>query len=412
MLKGKKKKLLIIVTAIVVIAFIGFGTVKASKKEKNPGMSVQTVEINKQDIESHIQATGQILSMDKREIVSDVEEKIEKMLVEKGQKVEKGQVLMELEKTNIDYKIKEAKGRLEIEENTLAQLKTDLEIDLSNAEIKYKDALDTYERNKKLYEANALSKSELDDSKNTLDEMHNQYVSAEKKLGDGENTGEIAKQKKQIKLTQLQLEKAKDDLEKYSIKSPITGTIVDMKISESGIIENHVVLMYIQDVDHLEIVTEINEYDASKMKLGDCVKISGDAFEGKEYKGKVKYVGPFAKTVETGRGKENVVEIKVAIEDIDEYLKPGFSAKMDILTESKKDVYVLPYETIFTKKNGDQVIFVVKNGKVKEQKIEMGIESDLEVEVIGKGLKEKDKVIMNPTENIKDGDSVNENQVM
>ncbi|MCT4619749.1 MAG: efflux RND transporter periplasmic adaptor subunit [Marinisporobacter sp.] len=412
MLKGNKKKLLIIVTIILVIAVVGIGKVKASKKNENMGLNVQTVEINKQNIESRIQATGQILSMDKREIVSDVEEKIEKMLVEKGQKVEKGQVLMELEKTNINYKIKEAEERLAIEENTLVQLKTDLEIDLSNAEIKYKDASNTYERNKKLYEANALSKSELDTSKNDMDEMYNSYTSAKKKLGDGETTGKIAKQKKQISLTKLQLEKAKDDLEKYSIKSPLTGTIVDMKISESGIIENHVVLMYIQDVDHLEIVTEINEYDASKIKLGDTVKISGDAFEGKEYKGKVKYVGPFAKTVETGRGKENVVEIKVDIEDIDEYLKPGFSAKMDILTESKENVFVLPYETIFTKKNGDQVIFIVRDGKVKEEKIKTGIESDLEVEIMGKELKAKDKVIMNPTENIKEGDSVNENQVM
>jgi multidrug efflux pump subunit AcrA (membrane-fusion protein) len=412
MLKGKKKKLLIATIIAVVIAVVAMENVKAGKNNENMGLNVQTVEINKQNIESHIQATGQILSMDKREIVSDVEEKIEKMLVEKGQKVEKGQVLMELEKTNINYKIKEAEGKLEIEENTLEQLKTDLEIDLNNAEIKYQDALDTYERNKKLYEESVLSKSELDTSKNNMDEMNNQYISAKKKLGDGETTGEIAKQKKQIELTKLQLEKAKDDFEKYSIKSPLTGTIVETKISESGIIESRVPLMYIQDVDHLEIVTEINEYDASKIKLEDTVKITGDAFEGKEYKGTVKYVGPFAKTVETGKGNENVVEIKVDIEDIDEYLKPGFSAKMDILTESKENVLALPYETIFTKKNGDQVIFIVKNGKVKEQKIKTGIESDLEIEVIGKGLKEKDQVIMNPTENIKEGDSVNENQVM
>ncbi|QXM05209.1 efflux RND transporter periplasmic adaptor subunit [Crassaminicella indica] len=412
MLKGKKKKVLIIATIIAVMFAIGIGKVKASKKGQTPIMSVETVEIKKQNIESHIQVTGQILSMDKREIVSDVEEKIEKMLVEKGQKVEKGQVLMELEKTDILYKIKEAQASLSIAENDLEQLKAELEIELSNAEIKYKDAKDNYEKNKQLYEANALSKSELDDSKNNLDEMYNQYALVKKKIGDRENTGEIAKKKKQIKLAKLQLEKANEDLKKYTIKSPITGTIVDMKISESGIIENHVPLMYIQDVDHLEIVTDVNEYDASKIKIGDSVKITGDAFEGKEYKGKVEYVGPFAKTVQTGRGKENVVEIKVAIEDIDSYLKPGFSAKMDILTESKKDTYVLPYEAIYTKKNGDKVIFIVRNGKVKEQKIETGIESDLEIEVIGKELKEKDRVIMNPTENIKDGIEVKENKVM
>lgn len=412
MLKGTKKKPWMIGVMIIIIAFVGVGVAKASKGQKNAGKQVETVVIQKQDIESHIQTTGQIESMDKREIVSDVEEKIEKVFVQKGDKVEKDQILMKLEETNIRYKIKEAQTRLEIEQNTLNQLKTDLAIALGNAEIKYKDAKDTYERNKQLYEESVISKNELDQSKSTLDQMYNDYLSAKKKLGDEENAGEVAKQAKQVQLAQLEVEKLKDNLEKHTIKSPITGTIVDMKIAESGIVESHVTLMFIQDVDHLEIVTNINEYDASKIKIGDPVIITGDAFEGKIYHGAIKYIGEIAKTVETGQGKENVIEVKVEIQNIDKSLKPGLSAKLDILTESKKDVLVLPYETIFTKKNGEKVVFTVENGKAKEHKIETGIESDLTVEVIGKELKENDPVIMNPTENIKDGDEVHENKVM
>ena len=71
---------------------------------------------------------------------------------------------------------------------------------------------------------------------------------------------------------------------KYTIKSPITGTIVDTNISESGIIESHVTLMSIQDIDHLEVVVDMNEYDASKIKVGDPVKITGDSFEKKYMK--------------------------------------------------------------------------------------------------------------------------------
>lgn len=408
MLKGKRKKIWIIATVLVAISMIGLGTVKSMKKEQSADMGVKTVAIQRQDIESHIQATGQILSMDKREIVSDVEEKIENMLVEKGEKVKKGQVLMELEKTNINYKINEAETRLAIAKDQLDQMKKELKICLDNAEIEYQDVQDTYERNKQLYESNALSKIELDDSKNKMDKGYNDYMVAKNKLGD-ENTGEIARKGKEVQLAELDLKKLKDDFKKHTIKSPITGTIVDMKISESGIIEHHVPLMYIQDVDHLEIVTDINEYDASKIKLGDSVKITGDAFEGKDYEGVVKYVGLFAKTVETGQGKENVVEIKVDIKNIDKYLKPGFSAKIDILTESKKDVLAVPFECVFTKRNGDKVIFTVKNKKVQEHKVDLGIESDFDVEVTG-DVHEKDDVIMNPTENIKDGDEVSENK--
>jgi len=404
--KKIKKKTLIVGIIVVLIALTGAGLVKANQNQKNQAMQVQTVPLQRQDIESRIKTTGKIESMDKREIVSDVEEKIEKVFVQEGDYVEKGQVLIKLEETQIQYQIKEAQTRLEIEENILEQLKADLEIALSNAEIRYKDAKDTYERNKYLYGENVISKAELDQSRNTFEQMYNEYLSAKRKLGDGIHSGELAKQAKQVQLAKLEIEKLKDTLEKHTIRSPITGTVVDMNIAESGIVESHVPLMLIQDMDQLEIITEMNEYDASKIKVGNPVTITGDAFGEKTYNGTIKFIGQIAKSVETGQGSENVIEVKVEIKNIDKTLKPGLSAKLDILTDSKKDVLVLPYEAIFTKKNGEKVVFTVQDGIVKEHRIQTGVESDLTVEIIATDLKENDRVIINPTENLKDGDRV------
>jgi len=412
MVKKIKKRVLIIATAVLLSALAGAGLVKANQNQKNQAMQVQTVPIQKQDIESRIKTTGKIESMDKREIVSDVEEKIEKVFVQKGDYVEKGQVLIKLEETKIQYQIKEAQTKLAIEENILEQLKADLEIALSNAEIKYRDAKDIYEKNRHLYEENVISKAELDQSQSTFQQMYNEYLSAKRKLGDGTSSGELAKQAKQVQLAKLEVEKLKDALEKHTIRSPITGTIVDMNISKSGIVESHVPLMSIQDVERLEIITEMNEYDASKIKLGNPVTITGDAFGEKTYNGIIKYIGQIAKSIATGQGSENVIEVKVEIKDIDKTLKPGLSAKLDILTDSKKNVLVLPYEAIFTKKNGEKVIFTVQDGIVKEHRIQTGIESDLNVEIISANLKENDRVIINPTENLKDGDHVIENKEM
>lgn len=404
----KKKKLIIIICIVIaVILLFSLGAI-AGKKDVNT--SVQTVKLQKQDIESHIIAEGQIMSMDKREVISDVEEKIEKVLVKKGDKVKKGQVLIKLDETDIRYKIDEAQMRLNIEKDSLEQLKRDLETSMKNAEILYDDAKTTYENNKKLYEENAISKTAFDKCKNDLDTLYNDYISAKNKLG---SSSDISVQQKKIKLSELEIEKLKDDLERHTIKSPITGTIVDMEISESGIVESYVTLLFIQDVDHLEIITNVNEYDASKIAIGDCVKITGDAFEGKEYTGEVSYIEGIAKKIETGQGKENAVEIKINVKDVDEYLKPGFSAKLDILTDSEKEVFVVPFETIFTKKNGEKVIYTVDNGVVKEHVIDTGIESDLAVEVIADDLKENSDVIISPNEHIKDGDNVmTENKVM
>lgn len=411
----KKKKKVLIIT-VVIIAILGISGVNLAMKSKKPNvMMVQTTPILKEDIESRIQSTGTIFSIDKRDVISNVEEKIEEIYVKEGDKVEKDQVLMKLNQTDILYRIKDAKLRLSIELEGMKQLEKvgskEFEIQLSNAKIRYEDAKNTYERNIQLYEENIITKVEFDKSKDDMDQLYNDYLLAEDRLKNSNRDNEMTIQKQKIELARIEVEKLEKELENYTIKSPITGTIVDTNISESGIIKSHVSLISIQDLDHLEIILDINEYDASKIEEGDPVVITGDSFEGKVYEGEIKYVGSIAKPSEQSQSNENVVEIKVGISNNDESLKPGFSAKVDILTDKKTDALSVPYEAIFTKKGGEKVIFTVNDGIVKEHTIKTGIGSDFSIEVTG-DIEEGSSVILNPTEEIKDGVQVIVDKVM
>lgn len=403
------KKKVLIIAVVVVIAILGIaGANIAMNNKKSGAMVVQTSTITKEDIESHIQSTGTIFSMDKRDVTSDVEEKIKKIYVQKGDKVENNQVLLELDATDIFYRIKDSKLRLSIENEGLKQLEEEgskeFEIQLSNAKIRYEEAKNTYEINTKLYEKGIIANQEFEKSKDDMDQLYNEYLLAEDRLNNSNHNNEITIQKQKIELARIEVEKLEKELQNYTIKSPIEGTIVDTNISESGIIKSHVILMSIQDLEHLEIVLDINEYDASKIEVGDPVEITGDSFEDKVYEGEIKYVGSIAKTSE--QGNDNVVEVKVDINNSDEFLKPGFSAKVDILTDKKTDALSVPYESIFTKKGGEKVIFTVSDeGIVKEHTIKTGIGSDFTIEVIG-DIEEGSSVILNPTEEIKDGDQV------
>jgi RND family efflux transporter MFP subunit len=411
---NKKKKVLII--TVVIIAILGISGANLAMKSKKPNvMMVQTTPILKEDIESRIQSTGTIYSIDKRDVISNVEEKIEEMYVEKGDKVEKGQMLIKLDETDILYRIKDAKLRLSMEMENLKQLEKEgskeFEIQLSNAKIRYEDAKNTYERNIQLYEENIITKVEFDKSKDDMDQLYNDYLLAEDRLKNSNHDNEITIQKQKIELARIEVEKLEKELQNYTIKSPITGTIVDTNISESGIVKSYESLISIQDLEHLEIILNINEYDASKLEVGDSVVITGDSFEDKVYDGEIKYVGSIAKPSEQAQNNENVVEIKVGIKNIDEFLKPGFSAKVDILTDKKIDALSVPYEAIFNKKGGEKVIFTVKDGIVKENTIQTGIGSDFSIEIIG-DIEEGDSVILNPTEELKAGDQVIVDKVM
>ena len=164
------KKKVLIIAVVVVIAILGIaGANIAMNNKKSGAMVVQASTITKEDIESHIQSTGTIFSMDKRDVTSDVEEKIKKIYVQKGDKVENNQVLLELDATDIFYRIKDSKLRLSIENEGLKQLEEEgskeFEIQLSNAKIRYEEAKNTYEINTKLYEKGIIANQEFEKSK-------------------------------------------------------------------------------------------------------------------------------------------------------------------------------------------------------------------------------------------------------
>lgn len=410
--KGRKKKI-ILITIVVILVLGTFGFINAAKSPKQEGMFFRTVDIVKESIESHVQTTGEVLSIEKREIIPNVTEKVLNVAVEEGQKVTTGQVLMELDDAEVAYELKQAEIKLEMEKDALQDLKMgdklEEEINKSNAQIRYNEAKRDYDQIKELYEQGAVSLNEFNKAKRELDEANNGLILAEKSADD---LSDVSRQEKQIELSKLSLEKLREDQLNYKIVSPIDGTVVKINSKEGSVVSTSEPALVIMNMDQLEIKGNISEYEVDKVQLGDPVTITGDAIEGKEYQGKVKYIAPTAVSVEAGQGKETVVEIKVGVEDPDTKLKPGFSSTIDILAEVKEDVLVIPYEAIFTRKDGQKIIFSVQDGKAKAHDIETGIESDLVVEVIGDDIKENDKIILNPTENIKDGDPVNTDVVM
>lgn len=407
-----KKKVIIGIVVLIIAIVIGL-KIKGGQS-KQVGLVVDTTPVEKGSISSNIKSTGVIVSMDKRDVMSDVEEQIQKMYVKRGDKVTKDQLLMTLDDSSMRNKIRESEIRLRIEEENLRKTEKggnlEEQISLDNLEIRQKEAEREYQRSSELYQAGGMTKVEVDKARDTLDQLNNDIILAKDKINNNDKQSDINMQRERVELSRIELQNLKKDLVKYTIKSPISGTIVDTKISESGIVEARKMLMSIQDIDNLEMIINMNEYDVGKLKVGNPVEITGDSLQGKKYKGQVKQIGNVAKASLSDEnqkltGSENTIEIKISVDKGNDILKPGLSAKADILTNKKDNVFVLPYETIFTQKDGKKSIFVVENNKVKKIDVTTGIGDDFKVEVIG-GLKEGQEVILNPTEETVEGAEV------
>lgn len=406
-MKLKKKSILIIIAAVVVVFFVSFATVKAIKAKEQGGIPVDTSKIEKQDIESNIFTSGTVISKDVRELTCDLTGKVQEVMVDEGYEVKKGDILAKLDSGELQYKIQQTELRLEIAKAKLEKLKKEdrdnVEVIYKNAEIQYNDALQDYENKKILYESGAISKRDLNNAKSLRDKSYNDFILAKKNYEEYGQESEITIQEKELKAIELELEKYKSDLEKTKITSPIDGTVTRVNISELSIVGQNTLLFVIEDTDNLEVITNISEYDINKVSLGQSVRVTGEGIKDKEYRGVVKYISPSAETIRNGQSTETVVEVKIDIEDKDTEFKPNFSANVEINTGSKKGALVVPYEAIYTTKEGNKVIFTIENNKAKEHIIETGIQGDVILEVMSPDLKEGQMVILNPNENIKDG---------
>ncbi len=202
---------------------------------------------------------------------------------------------------------------------------------------------------------------------------------------------DVAVARAQLLSAQGQLQAASATLDSTIIRAPANGTItlVDVKAGEqAGPSKTAIVL---QDVDNLHIEANISEANIAQIKVDQPVTLTFDALgSDREFAGKVQLIDP-ASTVVSG-----VVNYKitVALEKFEE-VKPGMTANISILTNSKSDVLNIPLRAVINK-DGKKYVRVVTDTKKKtfeERVVETGLEADGGVVEITSGLTEGQEIV-------------------
>ncbi|WP_029689119.1 HlyD family efflux transporter periplasmic adaptor subunit [Thermoanaerobacter sp. A7A] len=196
---------------------------------------------------------------------------------------------------------------------------------------------------------------------------------------------------------------------KDSELSPIDGVITEINIKEGMYTNNMTPAFRIVDVDNLNIKAYLKQADLKNVKVGQSVKIYGDAISKEEnITGKVLSIAPIATKIMTAAGQETVIEALISVEKLNSIIRPGLNVTCDILTANKTGVPIVSMDMLMEDKDGNQYVFVVdeKGKAMYKRNIKLGIISDFEAEVIS-GLKAGDLVVVDPQPNYTDGAGVN-----
>ncbi|NFB56860.1 efflux RND transporter periplasmic adaptor subunit [Clostridium botulinum] len=351
-----KKKTIIITGVILLIGL--FVILGISKSKKNSNISVKTIKVTKGNVESYLSTTGNVVSKNKKEYFGG-QAKVKKVNVKVGDKVKKGQSLL-----NFDM--------------------SELENDRQVAQMEYDNAIS--------------QKKALKSQKNSEQNKMNSITSSQ-----------IEQVENAVRLAELKLESVNDKInESEETVADIDGIVTEVNAQAGGISTGQgQPLVVVENVDDLKVAVSLGKYDSTKVKKGMKAFVKND---DKKYEAKVDFIAPTAKKTvkEAGGGNDTTLDCEIYLsKNNTKDLRIGFDVDVDILLGESKNVLKIPLESIKTDKYNKSHVYVVEEGKVKEKPVQLGTQSDMEAEIIS-GLKSGEKVILNPNASIKTGVSVQE----
>jgi len=365
----KIRKILIPIAVLVIIALIVAANLKSGS---SPRYKVEGEVIKKGKIEEIVRADGQLKAVSQVNIGADVMGRIEKIYVKEGDMVKKGDTLCIIDRSTYLAKVK------------------GLEYSLKQQEARLEKAQKDFERVKKLYEKNLVSRATYEEAEATYKAL-----------------------KAQVEASRYSLEEARRQLEKTIILSPINGGIVGVNKEEGemavvGTISTPgSVIMTVADLSRMMVNAYVDESEVVKIRKGDRARIKIDAYPGRVFTGEVISVGGIPQQ-STGQEYGISYPVEILIKDT-AYLLPGMSASCEIITKESNDALKVPIVALGKEKGGNKdYCFVVKGGVVEKRYVKTGIEGEVYIEAL-EGVEEGDTVITGPFEiqrKLKDGDRV------
>lgn len=441
-----KKIIIGSVIVIVVVFMIFFNVMKKDTSDttsgfgSKKGIEVEVESIYKGSIAATVLATGKVEEISKKEIMTDLPIKIMEIFVEEGDVVKKGTKLFSVDLESLEDDLL----RLQVNKETgLLQLKkmqdmpattstASAKIAVELADLSVTSATKTKERQashlevqQSLFDEGIIATSELDIAKNMLEDAERQLQIAvlnsersnadlgslykNNKLGESNLSLDIEIQLKNIESIDLSINKIEKQLAdmKSLMLSPIDGVVTALNIQAFTMAPTVQPVMIVTDIVDLKVKLNIKEYDIPKIKEGQKVIITGDAIdEETNVMGTLSYVAPIAKVVVSGNRQVTAVEVDVTITDGSDFLKPGYTADCEIVTEVNDSALIANFNMLVEDKKGNTTIYVVNDlGQVEERNITIGITSDFDVEIID-GVKEGELIVINPSLALKDGTKV------
>lgn len=357
------KKKALVIAAVAAIAALAVWLLSGGKKEEK--ITFDTAAVAPANIMNSITATGTIEPVTSVTVGTQVSGIVSKLFVDYNSVVKKGQVIAELDKTNLMSQLNTAK----------TQLAT------AQSQLNYQTA--NYKRYKTLFEKGLVAADDFDNAKLSYTQAKEQVASAKEEV-----------------------QRAQTNLGYATITSPIDGVVLSKSVEEGQTVaasfSTPELFTIAQDLTNMQVVADVDEADIGDVKEGERVTFTVDAYPDDTFEGEVKQVRQEATTT------NNVVtyEVVISAPNADLKLKPGLTANVTIYTAERKGVLSVPSKALrFTPQketvgkmkivdaaNAKNKVWTIEGNSIVAHKVNIGMTDGTNTQIVS-GIAEGTKVI-------------------
>ena len=386
------KKFIIAAVVVVALAGIVFASIRAGGGEK--GVKVYAEPVAARDVSQVVKASGELQPRIQVNISAHVIGKIDKLYVEEGDSIRRGQPFLRLEQ----------EAFIAQRDQLAAQLAS-ARTNVRQAEISLADARLKLERARRLQTEGIASREQLEAAQ----------------LAENSALLRLEEARQAVQQMQAGLVKVQDDLTKTTVYAPLTGRVIALNAKEGEVVVSGTmnnpgsVIGTIADMAEILAEVDVDETEIVNVQVGQEVVLKVDALPGREYRGRVVEIGSYGYN-RAAQPDVTFFKVKILLEQPGPELRAKMSVRAEIKTAAHERALAVPIQAVVerepaTDAKGEakaggkdeevKVVFIVENGKAVQRPVETGLSDETHVE-LASGVKAGQQVVTGPYRILRD----------
>jgi membrane fusion protein, multidrug efflux system len=357
-------------------------------------VSVAPVEATQQLIARFIQATGTLMAEERADVAAETGGRVVAAPIERGTAVGQGAMLIQLSPAETDAQAREADAnaaQIEARLGVTAEKPFDVDSvpEVQNARATFDLAQSEFARIRSLLDQRVVSQSEFDQRRTQVEATRQQYEAAR---------NGAAQQYQSLQAARARVSLARKALDDTVVRAPFSGLVAERLVSVGDYVTRGMKVAVVVRINPLRAQLTVPEQFISAVAVGQPITFEVDAYPGRQFEGRIRYVSP------TLQADQRALTVEAVVPNPGSELKPGLFATARIQQPKQTPAILVPASAVQTAA-GTSRVWVVDGDRVEERVITIGQPLEALVEVTN-GLKAGERVATANVAQLADGMAV------